>query len=332
MVVKMDFPHIPAGVTVGPFRIEKLLSKDGNMSRVFVASTESGRPVALKIARSDNPIFTNFIKDEVAQLSKIRHPNVVHLYPIPLGANKVVYIAKGVSLSHLFEGVAPWYYAMEMINGGSMYAYSDALVRYPIEWRIELLYQIALTIHYLHRKGIAHRDLKPDNLVFRTPLNRNGGQLMRPDPVLVDFGIAARHNEDPQLFTGTLRYAAPEVVERLTGMRAHYRTTMTAQADHLAADVWSFGVIAYELLTGTHPFAPYKTDEQLAEKILHSVPTVARGVPDEIFRILLGDPRNRDNFGGLKGGMLSKVRDDRPDIEQVIQLLDTETPYLPPRY
>ncbi|MCB9453086.1 MAG: serine/threonine protein kinase [Anaerolineaceae bacterium] len=301
------------------------------MSRVFVAVNEQGKRIAIKIARSDNPTYTNFLKEEVAQLRKTRHPNVVHIYPISLVPQQhVVYIARGTNLAPRFGGDAPWYYAMEMIEGGSMFAHRDNLLRFPIDWRIELAYQIALGIHYLHSEGIAHRDVKPDNVVFRH--QPNPVQIERPDPVLVDFGIASRHNEDPLIFSGTLRYAAPEVVERLTGMKAHYRTTQTAQVDHCPADIWAFGVVIYELLTGRHPFEPFQNDDNLAEKILHSIPSPMPGVHESIQRLVLGDPNQKDTFGGLRGGMLSKVREDRPDIGFVVQHLDTETLYLPPRY
>jgi serine/threonine protein kinase len=330
MAITTDFPNIRPGEKIGPFTIEDLLSKEGNMSRLFIAKNENNRPVALKIARSDDQLFTNFIQDEVAQLSKIRHPNIVHLYPINLAKNRKVYIARGVNLAPLFGGNAPWYYAMEMINGKSMHFHRETLSKYPMEWRVELLYQISLGIHYLHNKQVAHRDLKPDNIIFRTEPNIRA--LQRPDPVLVDFGIASRHNETPHVFAGTLRYAAPEVVERLMNIRANYRTTMSQQANHLMADVWAFGVMAYELMTGRHPFEPYSNDEELAARILHSPPTPMHGTPQEIQRIILGDPNSPDQFGGLRWGMLSKVREDRPETDMVLQHFDIETPYQPPRY
>jgi len=329
----MTFPYIPSGSRIGPFELQSQLSEaeDGNMSRLFGAihTAQAGRPVVIKIARSDNPTYTNFIRDEVAQLMNMRHPNVVHLYPIQLAANKKVYIARGVEIRQHFNNTPPYYYAMEYIPGGSLLTHEKRILQFPMGWRIELLYQIGMGIKYLHDLGIAHRDIKPANIIFRSKPNPN----KRPEPVLVDFGIASRHNENPNAFAATAQYASPEVIERLSGMRANYRTTINREIDHALADIWSFGVLAYEIIKGQHPLAPFNNDEQLVERILHTPPNSMDDIDPQIQRLILGDPQNADTHSvGFKDGMISKVRDNRPNIEQVLQYLDTETSYLPPRY
>lgn len=152
-----------------------------------------------------------------------------------------------------------------------------------------------------------------------------------PDPVLIDFGLTEHYNKAPLVNAGTLAYAAPDRVERLRNMRADYRTSTRAvgDIDHRPADVWSLGVIAYELLTGQSPFHPVNNEEELARNILHQpIPLTSNTLMDNL---LIGDPQTTDVMQNRKYGMLSKVAEDRLSIMDVIYLIDTNSPYPPPR-
>lgn len=325
-----DFPDIPLPQTVGPYEVKRVLSTAGNMARVFEAYNDSGKRVALKIARSDDSTYNNLLRQEVIFLEKMRHPGVVHIYPIKFPNNPHIdYNARAYTLKSYFGGNVPWYYAMEFLSGGSLEDnfYNGNLRKFPNEWKIELIYRVALALHHIHARKTAHLDVNMKNIVFRSKPT----PTTSPDPVLIDFGLTEHYNKTPLVNAGTLAYASPDRVERLRNMRADFRTSVRAAGDidHRPADVWSLGVIAYELLTGQSPFYPINNEEELARNILHKpIPLTRDTLMDNL---LIGDPQTIDVMQNRKYGMLSKVAEDRLAIMDVIYLIDTNSPYPPPR-
>lgn len=323
------FPKIPKHSQVGPFKILEVLSTEGHMSRTFIAENQQRKKVVLKIARGDDNKFVNFLKEEVVQLTKLRHPNISHIYPIHVSARQVVHIGRSSALEQYFNGVAPYYYAMELLEGKSLQQNLKTVMSFPIEWRIELIYQLGIVVHHLHINNIAHLDLKPDNIVFRTSPNKN----TRPDPVLVDFGTASRHNNRTFMQAGTLLYMSPDRIENITGQKASYRTSLADTINYLPADVWSLGVIAYELLSNRNPFCPSPNtpDEEIINNILHMPISPIPHLSQEINDILLGYPTN-NHHRDTEGGMLSHVREQRILIGNFVNLIDCQKQYQPPRY
>jgi serine/threonine protein kinase len=334
-MVSMTLPEIPRGSQVGPFVIDRMLSKVGNMSSLYAGVVRSTkRAVAIKIARSDDDAYTNFIKDEVEQLSQLRHPGIVHVHPIVLPeTGRVVYIGRASTLRPLFGGHDPWYYAMELITGGSLHHHLKTIIQFPIEWKLELIYRIALNLHYMHLRGVAHLDLKLDNILLRSAPVPNEA----PQPVLIDFGTTIHYDRKPYLAAGTLLYSSPERVEVMRNIKGQYDTTQRKHViDHRPSDVWALGVMAYELLEGGYPFRPYTTEEELALNILYrTAPPMRRADPrgeTGVQRIVLGLPTRQSPLqGDTEQGMLSKVRENRLTMEDVIHLLDSETNFTPPR-
>lgn len=325
-----EFPKLPLPQQVGPYQVKKVLSKAGNMARIFEGLTAKGKRIAVKISRSDDPTYNNLLRQEVVFLEKMRHPGVVHIYPIKFPDNPHVdYNARAHNLKHHFGGNVPWYYAMEFLSGGSLEDnfYNGRLKTFPAEWKIELVYRVALALHHVHARKAAHLDVNMKNIMFRTPPD----PARPPDPVLIDFGLTEHYNREPLVNAGTLAYASPDRVEGLRGIKADYRTSQraTGDIDHRPADVWALGVIAYELLMGKSPFMPVRDENGLAVDILYKpIPPTGDRLMDQI---LIGDPKTRDAKGNCKYGMLSKVAEERLSIMDAIYLIDTQSPYPPPR-
>lgn len=152
---------------------------------------------------------------EFSLLATLRHPNILSVLDFGFDDNR-----------HPF-------YTMDLLKGGQDFRSYASDVSY--EKKIHVLTQMLQALHYLHRRGILHRDLKPDNVLIKP-----NGQVK-----VMDFGLAMKTNKDAQSsqsdsISGTLRYMAPELFH--------------GQVASVSSDLFSFGLIAYEVLTGTYPF------------------------------------------------------------------------------
>jgi len=135
------------------------------------------------------------------------------------------------------------YFVMELVHGVSITTYCDQN-KLDTRWRLELLVQICRAIQHAHQKGIIHRDIKPSNVLVTMHDDK-------PVPKVIDFGIAKATNQrltEKTMFTryahfiGTPAYMSPEQAQ-MSGLDVDTRT-----------DIYSLGVLLYELLTGTTPF------------------------------------------------------------------------------
>ncbi len=210
------------GHAVGPYRLIRELGR-GGMGVVFLAERADGQfeqRVALKLVRrgiSTSEILRRFRAERQIQ-ARLQHPNIARL--LDGGAD---------------EAGQP-FFAMEFVEGTALGAYCDQ-AKLTVAQRLRLFLQVCDAVEYAHRNLVVHRDIKPSNVLV-TP----DGQAK-----LLDFGIAKLL--DPTTGDGTVtvgdsrpltpRYAAPEL---LLGEPV---TTVT--------DVYSLGVVLYELLCGRHP-------------------------------------------------------------------------------
>jgi len=206
----------------------------GGMSRVFAATeTALGRKVVIKVLPVELGAGVNVdrFKREILLAANLQHP---HIVPV-LAAGEI-------------DGVP--YYTMPLIDGESLRA---RLARgpMPIGDAVSVLRDVARALAYAHEHGVVHRDIKPDNVLM------SGGSA-----TVTDFGIAkaisaARAVESSSNLTqmgtsiGTPTYMAPE------------QAAADPSTDH-RADIYSFGCLAYELLTGRPPFAAMSPHKLLA--------------------------------------------------------------------
>ena len=215
------------GAHIGPYKLLQLIG-EGGFGEVFLAQQEEPvrRKVALKILKlgmDTRQVVARFEQERQA-LALMDHPNIARVFDA------------GVTLT------GRSYFVMELVQGDPIVAYCDAL-RLTIEQRLELLAQVCSAVQHAHQKGIIHRDLKPSNVLVGT---LDG----RPHAKVIDFGIAKATSQkmtDKTLFTehrqviGTFQYMSPEQANG--SLDIDTRT-----------DVYSLGVLLYELLTGTTPF------------------------------------------------------------------------------
>jgi WD40 repeat protein len=247
------------GQTVGAFRIQRLLGR-GGMGIVYEAEQiEPRRTVALKLmhgAWASTERLARF-RREAAMLARLEHPGIARLYEVgncDIGGQNLPFLA------------------MELVR------HARALLDYAthhgldLRQRLELLRRVCDAVAWAHDHGVVHRDLKPSNILVD-----DHGQ-----PRIVDFGIARTTDAEAAAtmtgthqLVGTPSHMSPEQLRG--GLRPVDRRS----------DVWSLGVVAYELLTGHHPFAqPGDSLTAIARAIEESEPIrIGRHVPD-----LRGDP------------------------------------------
>lgn len=232
-----------AGRRFGPYRILSLLGR-GGMGSVWLAERVDGlfsRQVALKLMHPAlmSPMLTERLGREREILASLSHAHIARLFDAGFGEDGQPFLA------------------LEYVAGTSLTHYADEY-QLGVAARLELFRQILSAVQYAHAHGVIHRDLKPSNIL----VTREG------DAQLLDFGIAklltegAARATELTLLGGrvlTPEYAAPE---QIAGGPV---TT--------AADVYSLGVIFYELLTGERPYR-LKRDSRgaLEEAILQAEP------------------------------------------------------------
>lgn len=224
-----------SGDTIGNYRLLQEIGA-GGMGVVFMAQQMQPikRKVALKIIKlgMDTKNVIARFESERQALALMEHPSITKV---------------------LDAGSTPAgrpFFVMELVYGKSIKKYCNAK-KLSLRKRIELFIQVCTAVHHAHQKGVIHRDIKPSNILVTS-------QDGIPVPKVIDFGIAkaTEHDlTDKTCFTsfgdmiGTVDYMSPEQAE------------VSSQDIDTRSDIYSLGVVLYEMLTGT---TPYKNLQKLA--------------------------------------------------------------------
>jgi len=240
------------GKALGRYKIIEQMST-GSASNIYLAEQKNlDRQVVIKELMREYSLNQRVIarfEQEAKVISSLRYDSIIHIYD---------YWKKGNS----------YYIVMEYVHGKTLKEVLSHIGSFPVDIALIIFYEIARALEYAHNEGIIHRDLKPANIIISKE-----GCLK-----LLDFGIA--HVKETTLTTpgvilGTYSYMSPE---QAIGTKIDHRS-----------DIFSLGIIMYELLTGERPFKK-EGEREVTEKIIHEKPVSPRklnpSIPRPVDRII----------------------------------------------
>jgi serine/threonine protein kinase len=271
------------GSVIAHYRLDKVLG-DGGMGTVYRAfDLNLERPISLKLMHSHfarQPEFRARLEQEAKTAARLDHPSIVRI--LDFGQHE--------------ENL---YIAMEYIGGGSLRAHLGHVQterRYlPIRQSLQIGAQIADALDYAHAKGVVHRDVKPSNIILKRleRIEESEGFAFRA--VLTDFGLVKLLDGDSMTKVGTTMgtptYMSPEQCE---GAALDGRS-----------DLYSLGVVLYELVTNRLPFEFKSLSEAMGAHMRGEKPVPARQLRDDLpvtieailDRVLAKDPAGRFSTG-----------------------------------
>lgn len=264
---------------VGKYRILEKLGA-GGMGTVYKARNllDSHEIVALKVLKEE--LFADEsnrkrFRQEAAIIDQLDHPNIIRVFERGQAREKM-------------------YIAMELLEGKTLTQKIKAESLMETDEALHIMIQVSDAMSRVHSRGIIHRDLKPDNIML---ICRDQDPLFVK---LLDFGLARMEYQSrltqSGMVIGTLNYMAPE---QISG--SEYST---------ATDVYSLGVIFYEMLTGIKPFS--------GESTLGVMRQIMNDTPVEPMELRFDAP---SELSDLLMAMIEKDGDERPDIDEVSGIL-----------
>src|SRR5215203_6059073 len=260
----------------------RVLVGSGGMANVFLAHDEVlDRDIALKLLKdryAEDEEFVERFRREARSAAALANPYIVPIF----------------DRGETEDGT--YYIAMEYVPGGTLKDRIRTTGAFPPRIAAELALQTAEALHAAHQRGVIHRDVKPDNILFADSENVK----------VVDFGIArateATTISHPGDILGSVKYMSPE---QAAGERIGP-----------ASDLYSLGVILYEMLTGVVPFevetpadVPVKHAGGPPPHPREVNPMVPEGTDALVMRLLATDPEDRYGSAGRLARELGRVRD-----------------------
>ena len=267
--LRLESPPVPASEMLhrlqaplaNRYRVERELAR-GGMAIVFLAEDiRHRRPVAIKVLKPEltHALGTERFLQEIAIAAPLAHPNILPLHDS--GELLIEDPERGAG-----AGWRILYYVMPYVEHESLRRRLDREGVLPLDDALRIAREVADALGYAHRRGIVHRDVKPENIL-----------LEAGHAVVSDFGIARAMKaagdddlSDALIALGTPAYMSPEQArgdQRLDGR----------------SDIYSLGCVLYEMLAGAPPFAGQSVDEVL-RRHLDDAPALVRNVPEVVSR------------------------------------------------
>jgi eukaryotic-like serine/threonine-protein kinase len=291
------------------YTIERELPR-GGMSRVFAATENAlGRTVVIKVLTPElaKSLSAERFKREISLAARLQHPHIVPLLNAGQAAGSL-------------------YYTMPLVDGESLRERMSRERPMPIESVVRILEEISGALDYAHELGIVHRDIKPENVMF-----------FHERAVVLDFGIgkalsaASADETDPNqlritqrgMSLGTPLYIPPEQAAGDPGL------------DH-RADIYSLGVVAYEMLTGHPPFSGRSVSDILLahrDRIPESIVAQRPDTPPQLARVVMKclekKPADRPQSAAEIVRILRSTPSSATQIVGVPRALSQLPPWLP---
>jgi predicted ATPase/predicted Ser/Thr protein kinase len=275
---------IPTRMIIGRFQVEEIIGQ-GGMGTVYRGrDTHTGQLVAVKHLKAevvaDDPSQLERFRREGEALRQLNHPNIVQMLAAFVEDNQ-------------------HYLVMEYVGGGSLRDLLNKERQLPIRRILEIGLDLADALARAHRLNIIHRDIKPGNVL----LAEDG------TPRLTDFGVAHLGSQEritqAGTFTGTYAYVCPE--------------SFAGRAPDSRADVWSFGVLLYEMVAGRLPFAENQITSLILTIMSEEAPDLTVLRPDAppalvelITAMLIKEPERRPASVRLVGAELESLLQGAP--------------------
>jgi serine/threonine protein kinase/Tfp pilus assembly protein PilF len=287
---------IVPGTLIGRYEVRSKIG-EGGMGEVYLAQdTKLDRKVALKILPAEfaaNQDRMRRFVQEAKAASALNHPNILTVYEIG-------------------HAVSTHFIATEYIEGETLRAYL-ATAQLRLNEVLDICVQITNALATAHQAGIVHRDIKPENIMIRRDgivkvLDFGLAKLTASDSATVDTQAPTRHllQTDPGTVAGTVLYMSPE---QARGIAVDART-----------DIFSLGVVLYEMVAGCLPFAGSTSSEVVASLLSEKEPQplarYSREVPAELERIVSkGLRKNKDERYQTIKDMLLDLRTLKQELE-----------------
>jgi serine/threonine-protein kinase len=266
------------------YKLEKLLGK-GGMARVYRGrDLMLERTVAIKVLREDysiDPSFRERFRQEAKASASLAHPNIVTVYDFGLDENRLFIV-------------------MEFVPGTNLNTMIKENYRFNIDEGVQIIIQACAGIGFAHRSGLVHCDVKPHNFLVRNDMRLK----------VTDFGIARAlasipTDEESEIVWGSPQYFSPEQA--------------AGGAPSPSSDVYSLGVVMYQMFTGQLPFIA-KTSQELGK--LHRFgkpidpqelnPFISPELEKIILKVLSKEPSARYRTGDQLGRVLSTFVSKEP--------------------
>lgn len=267
---------MPLPEKIGRYEVKSELGRGGMATVYRAVDPNSGREVAIKVLPREmmhDPQFRSRFEREIKMIASLEHPAIVPVYDVGD-----------------IDGQP--YFVMRFMTGGSL---SDLIEKgsIPIEETAKIVEKIAQGLAYAHRKGVIHRDLKPDNILFNDD----------DEPFISDFGVA-KISESPSNLTGSGVIGTPA-----------YMSPEQAQGTEIdqRSDVYGLGVIVYQMLSGHQP---YSADTPMGVVVKH----ITEPVP-EILKVLPNLPPEVDAI--IKTAMAKDKNQRYPNTIELAKALNT---------
>jgi len=278
--------------SIGPYAVTRLVTRNSLSTVYECASLYPGtQGVAVKVLETPtaDPTVIRRFEREFASLQQLDHPSVVGVLAFGWTGN---------------QSTGKPYIAMQYVDGKRLNDYLDEY-NPPLTERIEIIRRLANGLQHIHNHSIVHRDLKPSNIL----ITESG------KPVIIDFGVSLTNYDldDQSLNTMTGHVAGTPVYMSPEQMRGDTVDTRS--------DVFTLGIIAYEMISGQHPFnldrvpvtSMSETLHQAIPKPLGSIARATRGGLDAIIaKAIAIDPRDRYQSAAVLADELKRLQNGMP--------------------